>query len=53
VTGRAEPVEISPEPTPEERDAILAALAQAASAEPHPARGAWARPLLGEDEDEH
>jgi hypothetical protein len=42
-----EPVEIVPEPEPEERAAILAALA-----EPEPRReGEWGRPELGDEDD--
>jgi hypothetical protein len=42
-----EPVEIVPEPEPEERAAILAAVA-----EPEPRRaGEWARPELGDEDD--
>jgi hypothetical protein len=44
---RVEPVAIVPEPEPEERAAILAALA-----EPEPRRvREWGRPELGEDDD--
>jgi hypothetical protein len=52
VTRRADLVEIFPEPTPDEREAILAALPDAAGGERHPARGTWGRPPLDEDDDE-
>jgi hypothetical protein len=44
------PVEIVPEPTEEEREAILAALAEAAPASDP--RGSWGRAALEDEADE-
>ncbi len=46
-------VEITPEPTPEEREALIAALERLleAQAEPEAYRSAWWRAGLEEDED--
>ncbi len=46
-----QPVEIVPEPDPHEREAILAALAEADAAGSRPSAGAWARPALEEDDE--